>query len=105
MLPLHAPTRSGCVHDWYVLLAVGATCVCCLLPALGGNLGGITSWLLSLDGGQLAAATRADIVVPVQGFKRCYDAGYGFGETDGPGAHGGGGLNGDAAASRGTHTL
>lgn len=50
--------------------------------ALGGNLGGITSWLFSLDGGQLAAALRADIVVPVQGFKRCYDAGYGFGEQE-----------------------
>jgi hypothetical protein len=48
--------------------------------ALGGNLGGITSWLFSLDGGQLAAALRADIVVPVKGFKRCYDAAYGFGE-------------------------
>lgn len=46
--------------------------------ALGGNLGGITSWLFSLDGGQLAAALRADIVVPVKGFKRCYDAGYRF---------------------------
>lgn len=51
-----------------------------MIAALGGNLGGITSWLLSLDGGQLAAALRADIVVPVNGFKRCYDAGYGFGE-------------------------
>jgi hypothetical protein len=49
--------------------------------ALGGNLGGITSWLFSLDGGQLAAATRADIIVPVNGFKRCFDAGYGFGES------------------------
>lgn len=50
--------------------------------ALGGNLGGITSWLFSLDGGQLAAALRADIVVPVKGFKRCYDAGYGFGKQE-----------------------
>lgn len=49
--------------------------------ALGGNLGGITSWLFSLDGGQLAAALRADIILPVNGFKRCYDAAYGFGES------------------------
>lgn len=55
-------------------------CCCTAAAALGGNLGGITSWLFSLDGGQLAAATRADIIVPVNGFKRCYDAGYGFGE-------------------------
>ena len=43
-------------------------------------MGGITSFLFGLDGGKLAAATRADIVVPVKGFKRCYDAAYGFGE-------------------------
>jgi hypothetical protein len=58
--------------------------LCCAAAAasvaLGGNLGGITSWLFSLDGGQLAALLRADIVVPVNGFKRCYDAAYGFGE-------------------------
>lgn len=55
-------------------------CAVAASAALGGNLGGITSWLFSLDGGQLAAALRADIVVPVNGFKRCYDAVYGFGE-------------------------
>lgn len=57
---------------------VCATVLCC--AALGGNLGGITSWLFGLDEGKLAAALRADIVVPVKGFKRCFDAAYGFGE-------------------------
>ncbi|GIM05603.1 hypothetical protein Vretimale_10064 [Volvox reticuliferus] len=32
--------------------------------ALGGNLGGITSWLLGLDGGELAGRIRADVLVP-----------------------------------------
>ncbi|GIL59151.1 hypothetical protein Vafri_14071 [Volvox africanus] len=46
--------------------------------ALGGNLGGITSWLLGLDGGELAGRTRADVLVPVRGAKRCVDYTYGF---------------------------
>ena len=46
--------------------------------ALGGNLGGVTSALLSLDGGRVAAATGLDMVVPVKGFKRCRDTGNGF---------------------------
>jgi hypothetical protein len=62
---------SGLVHFFHIVIL--------LLSALGGNLGGITSFLFSLDGGQFAAATRADVVVPVKGLKRCYDAGYGFG--------------------------
>jgi hypothetical protein len=61
-------------------LKAAAASAAAAAAALGGNLGGITSWLFSLDGGQLAASTRADIIVPVKGFKRCYDAGYGFGE-------------------------
>ncbi|GLI62450.1 hypothetical protein VaNZ11_005080 [Volvox africanus] len=46
--------------------------------ALGGNLGGVTSWLLGLDGGELAERTRADVLVPVRGAKRCVDYTYGF---------------------------
>ncbi|KAF8072575.1 poc1a [Scenedesmus sp. PABB004] len=46
--------------------------------ALGGNLGGVTSWLLGLDGGRLAARLHADVLVPVRGFKRCLDAANGF---------------------------
>lgn len=41
---------------------------------LGGNLAGVTSWLLGRDGGRFAAATRLDMLVPVAGFKRCLDA-------------------------------
>jgi len=46
--------------------------------ALGGNLGGVTSALLSLDGGRLAGATGLDIVVPVAGKKRCRDDANGY---------------------------
>jgi hypothetical protein len=46
--------------------------------ALGGNLGGLTSWLLGLDGGHTASSLRVDRIVPVLGFKRCYDAAYGY---------------------------
>ncbi|GMH38291.1 hypothetical protein BSKO_06175 [Bryopsis sp. KO-2023] len=46
--------------------------------ALGGNLGGITSFLLGLDDGKFASKIKADIVVPVKGFKRCVDYSYGF---------------------------
>lgn len=48
--------------------------------ALGGNLGGVTSWLLGLDRGQLAATLHADVLIPVLGYKRCLDAGNGYGE-------------------------
>ncbi|KXZ54314.1 hypothetical protein GPECTOR_5g399 [Gonium pectorale] len=50
----------------------------CSLTALGGNLGGVTSWLLGLDGGKLAGQLRADVLVPVRGSKRCVEATYGF---------------------------
>ncbi|GLC42035.1 Thylakoid-anchored PsbP-like protein [Pleodorina starrii] len=46
--------------------------------ALGGNLGGVTSWLLGLDGGELAGRLRADVLIPVRGAKRCVDYTYGF---------------------------
>ena len=47
--------------------------------ALFGNLGGVTSGLLALDGGRLAGRARLDVIIPVGGFKRCadYDNGYG----------------------------
>ncbi|GAX76730.1 hypothetical protein CEUSTIGMA_g4177.t1 [Chlamydomonas eustigma] len=41
--------------------------------ALGGNFFGITSFLLSLDKGQLARSSRLDVLVPVLGFKRYVD--------------------------------
>jgi hypothetical protein len=51
---------------------------------LGGNLGGVTSWLLGLDGGQLARRLQLDAVVPVNvqpiPYKRCIDGLYGYGE-------------------------
>jgi hypothetical protein len=50
-----------------------------VLAALGGNLGGVTSWLLGLDGGQLAAQLHADVLIPVLGYKRCLDADNGYG--------------------------
>jgi hypothetical protein len=54
---------------------------CVLVPAaLGGNLGGVSSWLLGLDGGQLAAQLHADVLIPVLGYKRCLDADNGYGE-------------------------
>ena len=47
--------------------------------ALFGNLGGVTSGLLALDGGRLAGRARLDVIIPVGGFKRCadYENGYG----------------------------
>ncbi len=50
-----------------------------MCAALFGNLGGVTSGLLALDGGQLAGRARLDVIVPVDGFKRCadYDNSYG----------------------------
>lgn len=54
---------------------------------LGGNLGGVTSQLLALDGGQLAESLRLDTLTPVsrggaQGgpYKRCVDGTFGYGE-------------------------
>lgn len=49
------------------------------LPAvLGGNLFGVTSWLLSQDGGVLAERSRLDVLVPVNGLRRCLDRDNGF---------------------------
>eukprot|EP00955_Chlamydomonas_euryale_P039724 351491-Chlamydomonas_euryale.AAC.11 len=45
---------------------------------LGGNLGGITTALLGLDGGAFAARTHLDVLVPVLGHKRCLDYSNGF---------------------------
>lgn len=51
-----------------------------LAVALGGNLFGISSLLLSLDGGKFASNSRLDTIVPVLGYKRCvdYQNGYEF---------------------------
>lgn len=50
-----------------------------LSVVLGGNLGGVTGFLLgAVDGGDLAASTRLDIIIPVLGHKRCTDYMYGF---------------------------
>lgn len=48
--------------------------------ALGGNLFGVTSFLLSIDGGKVASKLRLDTIVPVLGYKRCidYQNGYEF---------------------------
>lgn len=58
-----------------VLSAIAATSI-----ALGGNFLGVTSWLLSLDQGRLAHKSRIDVLIPVEGYKRCidYDNGYEF---------------------------
>jgi hypothetical protein len=75
-----------CCCSWFAL-----TCCCCCCcsscwlltsapTALGGNLGGITSFLLGLDQGQLAGQLKLDVLVPVQGFKRCVDYANGYGE-------------------------
>ena len=48
---------------------------------LAGNLFGATSFLLSLDGGKAAAASHLDVLIPIKGFKRCYDAQNGFGAS------------------------
>lgn len=59
-----------------------------LPPALGGNLGGVTSGLLGLDGGEAAGKLRLDVLIPVKGFKRCVDAqnGWAAARVPGPGA-------------------
>jgi hypothetical protein len=48
--------------------------------ALVGNLGGLTSFLLSLDGGRAAAALRADVLIPVLGYKRALNKQTGYGK-------------------------
>lgn len=50
----------------------------CLGIALGGNLFGITSILLAIDGGRIARNTRIDAFVPIKGYKRCVDYQTGF---------------------------
>lgn len=52
----------------------------CFFSAIGGNFGGLTSFLLSLDGGSLAAKLDADVLIPVKGYKRCVDRTFGFGK-------------------------
>lgn len=44
---------------------------------LGGNLAGITSLLLGLDP-SFSRGTRADLIFPVKGFKRCLESNEGF---------------------------
>ena len=51
-----------------------------LAIALGGNLFGITSFLLGIDEGKTAGNLRLDALIPVDGFKRCYDPQNGFGK-------------------------
>lgn len=48
--------------------------------ALGGNLFGMTSGLLGIDGGTFARSSRLDVLFPIKGFKRCvdYQNGYEF---------------------------
>ena len=48
--------------------------------ALVGNLGGLTSGLLSLDA-ESACAKRLDRLFPVSGFRRCVDAQNGYGAS------------------------
>ena len=48
---------------------------------LGGNLGGATSALLALDGGDAARRLRADALFPIAGFRRCLDRQAGYGMT------------------------
>ncbi len=47
---------------------------------LVGNLAGVTSGLLGLDGGALAGRLQLDVLYPVRGFKRCYDKDNGYGK-------------------------
>lgn len=49
--------------------------------ALGGNLFGITSFLLGLDGGNTAQQLHLDVLVPVKGYKRCIDYQNGYGTS------------------------
>eukprot|EP00878_Enallax_costatus_P021444 GHUV01022696.1.p2 GENE.GHUV01022696.1~~GHUV01022696.1.p2 ORF type:complete len:175 (+),score=40.34 GHUV01022696.1:1250-1774(+) len=65
-------------NDWQSVIVQVCLQTGCDFAALGGNLGGISSGLLGLDGGQFAAQLHLDVLVPVRGFKRCVDAGNGF---------------------------
>ena len=49
------------------------------LAALFSNFLGVTSLFLSADGGGFARSLRLDVLVPVRGFKRCFDSRNGFG--------------------------
>lgn len=51
-----------------------------LRAALIGNLGGLSSFLLSLDGGDLAGKSRVDVLIPVNGYKRAYNKRTGYGQ-------------------------
>jgi len=46
---------------------------------LVGNLGGLSSFLLSLDGGALAARLHADVLIPVRGYRRALNTDIGYG--------------------------
>mmetsp|Transcript_13780 Transcript_13780/g.41609 ORF Transcript_13780/g.41609 Transcript_13780/m.41609 type:complete len:256 (-) Transcript_13780:655-1422(-) len=46
--------------------------------ALVGNLGGLSSFLLSLDGGALAGRLRADVLIPVRGYRRALNTNTGY---------------------------
>eukprot|EP00887_Chlorella_sp_A99_P007368 scaffold2.g7368.t1 len=59
------------------LLGLSAQCKT-QIASLVGNLGGVTSGLLGLDGGRLATRLSLDALYPVGGFKRCLDTTYGF---------------------------
>ena len=50
-----------------------------LSAVLVSNFGGVTGALLSLDGGKLAGALKADALFPVAGYKRCLDTQNGYG--------------------------
>ena len=70
-----APSQAG--SRGLPALTVGSSCS----AALFGNLGGVTSGLLALDGGRLAGRARLDVIIPVAGFKRCADYDNGYGAT------------------------
>lgn len=74
--PCKHAAPASCIHKRSArcLPNLPAPCSLPLPAALGGNLFGVTSWLLSLDGGKLAEASRLDVLVPVGGFRRCLDA-------------------------------
>lgn len=79
----HASAAYMVVIKWHALHNASLTDVlmwCPVYTALGGNLGGCTSFLLGLDGGNFAHQVKLDVVVPVKGFRRCVDYQYGFGE-------------------------
>ncbi len=50
-----------------------------LIAALVGNLGGLSSFLLSLDGGALAARQHLDVLIPVRGYRRALNTNSGYG--------------------------